>query len=69
MKQTILDLGLGQGSMGGEGTVAKNLFVCGLSFSGNEFGGTNFYSHFETLAAQRDTLNKTNLKSLGTCTV
>lgn len=43
--------------------------MCGLRFSGNEFGRGDFYVHFEPPAARRETLKKTSLKKLGTWTV
>lgn len=58
-------------SMTGQGREERehNLFVYGLSFSGNEFGRSSFYVHFEPPVARRDTLNKTSLKNLSTWTV
>lgn len=61
----MLNPRLGQGKEERE----HNLFVYGLSFSGNEFGRSSFYVHSEPPAARRDPLNKTSLKNLGTRTV
>lgn len=51
---------------GGGGSTVRNVFVCWFSSSGNEFGRPNFYTRFETVGAQSNILNKTNLTGLGT---
>lgn len=56
----------GEGVMG---STVRNVFVCWFSSSGNEFGRPKFYTRFETVGAQSNILNKTNLIGLGTCAV